>query len=156
MAEIPGPVIFVVGLVVSGVSFFINKKSFAFIGAYSLFLYLGLILIFYGFVKIMIWYMTRKSKEEKVIDQKKDIKPGGVNPTQQGMNNQGINNQNNAQSQNYQQQNVQPSPMMENQLTNGKGQDSDRYQFIVKCRNCGLIHYASYANFCQNCGTRLR
>ena len=141
MASIPGPVTFIVGLVVSGISFFLNKKSFAFNGAYSLFLYFGLILVFYGFVKILIWYITRKSNEEKKEDIKKDIKPGGVNAPSQGFN---------SQSQ------IPQSQMVENNITNGKGYDSERYNYVLKCRNCGLTHYAAYANFCQNCGSRLR
>ena len=162
--SIPGPITFIVGIIISITSFFINKKSFAFNGAYSLFLYVGLILTFYGFVKIMIWYMNRKSKEEQINEQKKDMVTGGANQYQQGLNNQVSQNQNypaqNQQGQNqvrsFQNQNFEPSPMMENQLTSGKGQDNDRYNFVIKCRNCGLTHYAAYANFCQNCGTRLR
>ena len=135
MAEIPGPIIFIVGLIVSGVSFFINKKSFAFIGAYSLFLYLGVIIILYGFVKILIWYMTRESKEDKKAAAARQAAVQNAAATQ------------NAAS--------QPARQDVFDKIQQEDPDENRYRVVSRCPTCGLLHY-SYANFCSNCGARLR
>ena len=145
MASIPGPFVLVVGLIVSIFSFFLNKKSFAFIGAYSLFLYLGIILILYGFVKVLIWYMTRKSDEEKKIEADKLNQQN--NPKQYT---QAQNQQRNQGSQ-MQTQTSQLSAFDEIQK---RDYDEDRYRVVIRCQNCGMNHYI-YSNFCSNCGARL-
>lgn len=140
MAGIPGPIIFITGIIVSAVSFFFNKKSLDFNSAYALFLYFGLILILYGFVKILIWYITRKSEEEK-----KEAVKQALDKTAKA--NQPL--QNNIQ----QNQNMQTGERSDIMQT--RGDDEDRYTYVLKCKNCG-ISYFSYANFCQNCGLRLK
>lgn len=140
VAGIPGPIIFITGIIVSVVSFFFNKKSLDFNSAYALFLYFGLILVLYGFVKILIWYITQKSEEEK-----KEAVKQALDKTAKA--NQPL--QNNIQ-QNQNIQNGERSDIMQT-----RGDDEDRYTYVLKCKSCG-ISYFSYANFCQNCGLRLK
>ncbi len=127
MANIPGPVTLAVGFIVSGVSFFINKKSFSFNGAYSIFLYIGIILVLYGFIMTLIWFMNRKSPEDIQAEIKNDIAEKEKKEKQQGY----VFNQ--VQQKEY---------------------DEDRYQVVVRCKTCGMAHYI-YSNFCSNCGSRL-
>lgn len=127
MASIPGPIVFIAGLVVSAFSFFLNKKSFAMNGAYALFLYIGILIMFYGFVKILIWFITRESKSEKKEEVQQNIVASEQARLQEGS--------------------VYDKIQKEDP-------DEDRYKMVLKCRNCGMNHYV-YNNFCSNCGMRL-
>lgn len=126
MASIPGPLVIAVGLVVSVISFFLNKKTFSFIGSYSLFLYIGLIILLYGFVKTLIWFMTRRSPEDVKAELKKDIL----------------------------EKNSQIRSVSAFEEVQKKDFDEDRYKLVIRCQNCGMPHQI-YSNFCQNCGMRL-
>jgi hypothetical protein len=126
LASIPGPLVLAVGFVVSVLSFFLNKKTFSFVGAYSLFLYFGIILLLYGFVKTLIWFMTRRSPEDLKAELKKEI------------------SEKNSQIRSA-------SAFDESQK---KDFDEDRYRLVIRCKNCAMPHHI-YANFCQNCGARI-
>jgi hypothetical protein len=116
-----------IGLVVSGISFFLNDKGFYFIGPYSLFLYFGLLILLYGFISTLIWFMNRKSPEEIKEEVKKNI------------------------AQKETEEKKQESAFDKAQKTDF---DEDRYRIVVRCKRCGMPHYI-YANFCSNCGAQL-
>ena len=126
MASIPGPIMLIIGLCVSIFSYFLNDKSFTFGSSYALFLYAGLLFMFYGFVKTLIWFMTRKSDKEI----KDEIKQEKENP----------------------QNDTKMSAFERMQRIDF---DKEREAMTSRCKNCGMLHYA-HANFCQNCGNRLK
>jgi hypothetical protein len=170
VASIPGPMFLIVGLIVSIFSFFLNEKSFGFIGAYSLFLYFGLIILLYGFVKTLIWFMMRKSPEEKKIEAANQQNNSGLagnqqnNPMQavQSQNQQGnLNQQTGGASQqrniNQPLQGVQQAKVARQSAFDEVQKndfDEDRYRVVIRCQNCGMPHYI-YSNFCSNCGAHL-
>ncbi len=126
MATIPGPIILIIGLGVGIFSFIQNDKGFELNGAFSLFLYFGIIMSLYGLTKTLIWLMTRKSGEE--------IKE---ETTQQIQNNQ---------------PQQQMSAFDRLQRTDF---DREREALTARCPSCGFLNYAQ-ANFCQSCGRQLR
>lgn len=64
MAAIPGPIVLIVGVIVAGFSYYLNGRETSFNGPYILFIYIGGAMIFYGFVKTLIWFIMRKSNKE--------------------------------------------------------------------------------------------
>ena len=74
MASIPGPIILIVGIIVSLFSYLRNEKTFYFTSSFSLFLYIGIILVFYGFIKTLIWMMVRKSDEERKEEVENEVR----------------------------------------------------------------------------------
>ena len=64
MAKIPGPVYFIIGLLVSGVSWYVNTKQGR--NDLELFFWIGLIFIAWGVFKIMIRLILSSGKKDKV------------------------------------------------------------------------------------------
>ena len=127
MAAIPGPVLLIVGLGMALFSNVLNGRTTEFNGSYALFMYAGAIMAFYGFVKTLIWLMMRKSGREIREEAKHSAANVGANHGQ----------------------------MSGFEYLQRTDFDKERAAMTKRCPTCGFLYYA-HANFCQNCGTRLR
>lgn len=149
MAQIPGVIFVVIGGIMAWYSKYVESKTEN--TMMTIFFWVGVAFVAVGVLKIIFDYNSKMPKPVKKKNQEH-------RPQQAQMH---------AQHQHYAQQHYpqQHQRQVHPQPVHNQHQAAQRYHIqtaqqpahltIIGCPRCGTRHY-SHANFCQQCGTRLK
>lgn len=135
MARSKGLLQIFVGVGVSLASFIIdfNAKQPKFLA----FLYIGGLVAFYGFIKLILWYLLLRPQENMLTDEKYKIKPKSDKDSDEKIRTTTLN------------------PHEIKKFNKNDSPFHTHHESIIACHSCSTKHY-SKANYCQMCGSRFK
>lgn len=144
MAKISGWIFLGIGILFTGLSFYVNSAQNT--NSMTIFIYLGYAFIAYGIAKILVKYIMKKNKNEKKLN-----KELPEDKTKWHRNNQ--KNNSNKHSQNNINMNSHNSNQNTNNHIKNNPESNDMNGYIGLCARCGTP-MRKVNVYCHRCGMK--